>query len=245
MKKSKTRIFVNRSLSSNLMIYIKDKQYHFLKNVLRVKINDQINIFNGISGEWNATIISINKNNILLRVEENIIKMKKSSDIWLIFAPIKQHRMSLAIQKATELGVSKIIPCITEYTNIRTINIKNLYDNAIEAAEQSERLDVPSIEKQIDLKLLLSEWPSNRKLIYCDEKIKNGKSIIETLLSFKEHNYQWGVLIGPEGGGRHSVFQAQQQHDFGAVLTKRNGMFRRFFEDHGCTAVFDRERVGG
>ena len=200
MKKSKTRIFVNRSLSSNLMIYIKDKQYHFLKNVLRVKINDQINIFNGISGEWNATIISINKNNILLRVEENIIKMKKSSDIWLIFAPIKQHRMSLAIQKATELGVSKIIPCITEYTNIRTINIKNLYDNAIEAAEQSERLDVPSIEKQIDLKLLLSEWPSNRKLIYCDEKIKNGKSIIETLLSFKEHNYQWGVLIGPEGG---------------------------------------------
>ena len=200
MKKSKTRIFVNRSLSSNLMIYIKDKQYHFLKNVLRVKINDQINIFNGISGEWNTTIISINKNNILLRVEENIIKMKKSSDIWLIFAPIKQHRMSLAIQKATELGVSKIIPCITEYTNIRTINIKNLYDNAIEAAEQSERLDVPSIEKQIDLKLLLSEWPSGRKLIYCDEKIKNGKSIIETLLSFKEHNYQWGVLIGPEGG---------------------------------------------
>ena len=200
MKKSKTRIFVNRFLSSNLMIYIKDKQYHFLKNVLRVKINDQINIFNGISGEWNATIISINKNNILLRVEDNIIKMKKSSDIWLIFAPIKQHRMSLAIQKATELGVSKIIPCITEYTNIRTINIKNLYDNAIEAAEQSERLDVPSIEKQIDLKLLLSEWPSGRKLIYCDEKIKYGKSIIETLLSFKEYNYQWGVLIGPEGG---------------------------------------------
>ena len=108
--------------------------------------------------------------------------------------------MHLAIQKATELGVSKIIPCITEYTNIRTINIKNLYDNAIEAAEQSERLDVPSIEKQIDLKLLLSEWPSGRKLIYCDEKNKHGKSIIETLLSFKEHNYQWGVLIGPEGG---------------------------------------------
>ncbi len=75
-----------------------------------------------------------------------------------------------------------------------------MYDNAIEAAEQSERLDVPSIEKLIDLKLLLSEWPSGRKLIYCDEKNKHGKSIIETLLLFKEHNYQWGVLIGPEGG---------------------------------------------
>ena len=206
MKKSKTRIFVNRSLSSNLMIYIKDKQHHFLKNVLRVNINDQVNIFNGISGEWKTTIISINKNNTLLRVEENIIKMKKSNDIWLIFAPIKQHRMSLAIQKATELGVSKIIPCITEYTNIRPINIKNLYDNAIEAAEQSERLDVPSIERQIDLKLLLSEWPSNRKLIYCDEKNKHGKSIIETLLSFKENNYQWEFLLDQK-----EVFRTQKK----------------------------------
>ena len=200
MKKSKTRIFVNRSLSSNLMIYIKEKQHHFLKNVLRVNINDQVNIFNGISGEWKTTIISINKNNTLLRVEENIIKMKKSSDIWLIFAPIKQHRMSLAIQKATELGVSKIIPCITEFTNIRTINIKSLYDNIIEAAEQSERLDIPKIDKSVDLKSLFTEWPKNRKLIYCDEKISNGKEIISTLLSLKDYNYKWAVLIGPEGG---------------------------------------------
>ena len=200
MKKSKTRIFVNRSISSNLMIYIKDKQYHFLKNVLRVKINDQINIFNGISGEWNATIISINKNNILLRVEENIIKMKKSSDIWLIFAPIKQHRMSLAIQKATELGVSKIIPCITEYTNIRTINIKNLYDNAIEAAEQCGRLDVPKIENQIELDTILSNWPKDRKLIYCNERIDTNQSIIDKLSPYKNSINKWAVLIGPEGG---------------------------------------------
>ena len=235
MKKSKTRIFVNRSLSSNLMIYIKDKKHHFLKNVLRVNINDQVNIFNGISGEWKTTIISINKNNTLLRVEENIIKMKKSNDIWLIFAPIKQHRMSLAIQKATELGVSKIIPCITEYTNIRTINIKNLYDNAIEAAEQSERLDVPSIEKLIDLKLLLSEWPPGRKLIYCDEKIKNGKSIIETLLLFKEHNYQWGVLIGPEGGFSDSEKELITQNKNVVVVSLGKRLLR---SDTAITASF-------
>ena len=200
MKKSKTRIFVNRSLSSNLMIYIKDKQHHFLKNVLRVNINDQVNIFNGISGEWKTTIISINKNNTLLRVEENIIKMKKSNDIWLIFSPIKQHRMSLAIQKATELGVSKIIPCITEYTNIRTINIKNLYDNAIEAAEQSERLDLPKIEKPIQLQSLLNSWPEDRCLVYCDEKFNKEKSIVESLLSHKDNNKKWAILVGPEGG---------------------------------------------
>ena len=124
MKKSKTRIFISKSISSNLIIYIKGKQHHFLKNVLRVKINDYINIFDGVSGEWSATVISVNRDSTVLRVIDNTITMKTSNDVWLVFAPIKQHRMSLAIQKATELGVSKIIPCITEYTNIRNINIK-------------------------------------------------------------------------------------------------------------------------
>jgi 16S rRNA (uracil1498-N3)-methyltransferase len=108
--------------------------------------------------------------------------------------------MSLAIQKATELGVSKIIPCITEFTNIRKINAKNLHDNAIEAAEQSERLDVPRIEKQVDLTTLLSNWPEDKKLIYCDEKIKEKRSIIDLLTPFKDAENKWAVLIGPEGG---------------------------------------------
>ena len=200
MKKSKTRIFVNKSISSNLIIYIKDKQHHFLKNVLRIKVNDEINIFDGITGEWRSTVMSINRENTVLRVTNIINKIKKSNDIWLVFSPIKQHRMSLAIQKATELGVSKIIPCITEFTNIRKINAQNLHDNAIEAAEQSERLDVPRIEKQVDLTTLLSNWPEDRKLIYCDEKIKEKRSIIDLLTSFKDDENKWAVLIGPEGG---------------------------------------------
>ena len=165
MKKSKTRIYVDKSLSSNLMIYIKNKQHHFLKNVLRVKTNDKINIFNGSNGEWESTIISINRENIVLRVLKKIRDLKKNLDLWLAFAPIKQQRMSIAIQKATELGVSKIIPCVTEYTNIRNVNIKNLLDNAIEDAEQSDRIDIPKIEEQIDLKSLLLNWPKDRKII--------------------------------------------------------------------------------
>jgi 16S rRNA (uracil1498-N3)-methyltransferase len=200
MKKSKTRIFVNKSISSNLIIYIKDKQHHFLKNVLRIKVNDEINIFDGITGEWKSAVMSINRENTVLRVTNIINKLKKSNDIWLVFAPIKHHRMSLAIQKATELGVSKIIPCITEFTNIRKINAQNLHDNAIEAAEQSERLDVPLIEKQVDLTTLLSNWPEDRKLIYCDEKIKEKRSIIDLLLPCKNAENKWAVLIGPEGG---------------------------------------------
>ena len=108
--------------------------------------------------------------------------------------------MNLAVQKATELGVTKIIPCITKYTNIRTINIKNLRDNAIEAAEQSKRLDIPSIEKVVDIESLLSEWPEDRQLIYCDEKNIHGNGIIKTFISLKNSINKWAVLIGPEGG---------------------------------------------
>ena len=200
MKKSKTRIFINKTISSNLLIYIKNKQHHFLKNVLRIKVNDAINVFDSITGEWKSIVIAINRDNTVLRIRSIIDKIKPSSDIWLIFAPIKQHRMSIAIQKATELGVAKIIPCITEFTNIRKINTKNLNDNAIEAAEQCGRLDVPKIEKQIEFNTLLYNWPKDRKLIYCNERIDKNQSIIDKLSQYKNSINKWAVLIGPEGG---------------------------------------------
>jgi len=200
MQKPKTRIFVNKLISSNLIIYVKDKQHHFLRNVMRIKINDNINVFDGISGEWTSIVIAINRQSTALRVTENIKKMQFSPDLWLIFAPIKQNRMSIAIQKATELGVSKIIPCSTEYTNIKNINVKNLYQNAIESSEQSQRLDIPSIEKEVDLKSLLESWPKDRKLIFCDESNTDNKPIIDTILPLKNTTKKWSVLIGPEGG---------------------------------------------
>ena len=200
MKKSKTRIFVNKTISANLLIYIKDKQHHFLKNVLRIKVNDEINVFDSITGEWKSFVMAINRDNTVLRIGSIIDKIKPSSDIWLIFSPIKQHRMSIAIQKATELGVAKIIPCITEFTNIRKINTKNLNDNAIEAAEQCGRLDIPKIEKQIEFNTLLSNWPKDRKLIYCNERIDSNQSIIDKLSPYKNSINKWAVLIGPEGG---------------------------------------------
>ena len=200
MKKSKTRIFVSQTISANLIIYIRNKQHHFLKNVLRVKINDKINIFDGMTGEWETIITSINRDNIILRVIKNIHLLKKSPDIWLVFAPIKQHRMNLSIQKATELGASKIIPCITEFTDNKNINIKSLQDNAIEAAEQSERLDLPKIENPMDLPSLLSNWPEDRILIFCDEKFNNTKKILDSLLPLKIKQSKFAVLIGPEGG---------------------------------------------
>ena len=200
IKKSKTRIFLDKTISSNLMVYIKKKQHHYLKNVLRIKINDQINVFDGISGEWETNVLSINRDNTVLKVKKQIKDLKKSEDIWLIFSPIKKHRMSLSIEKATELGVSKIIPCISEYTNIRNINSSSLKENAIEAAEQSERLDIPKIEHAIDLKDLLTKWPNDRMLVFCDERKEPSELMLKTLLPFKKTINKFAVFIGPEGG---------------------------------------------
>ena len=200
MKKSKTRIFINKAISSNLLIYLKGKQLHFLKNVMRVKINDEIDVFDGLTGEWKALIMSINRDTIVLKVKNLNIKYKKNNDVWLIFSPIKQHRMSIAIQKATELDVSRIIPCITEFTNLRKINIKNLYENAIEAAEQSQRLDIPKIDYEININEMLEKWPKDRKIIFCDEKIEDNQSVVEKLSPFKNFLNKSAVFIGPEGG---------------------------------------------
>ncbi|PPR45531.1 MAG: Ribosomal RNA small subunit methyltransferase E, partial [Alphaproteobacteria bacterium MarineAlpha5_Bin8] len=200
IKKSKTRIFLEKTISPNLMVYIKKKQHHYLKNVLRIKINDQINVFDGISGEWESNVLSINRDNTVLQVKKKIKEIEKTEDIWLIFSPIKKHRMSLSIQKATELGVSKIIPCISEYTNLRNINIASLKENSVEAAEQSERLDIPTIEQAIDLKDLLSEWPNDRKLIFCDERKESSELMYKTLLPLKKNINKFAVFIGPEGG---------------------------------------------
>ena len=200
MKKSKTRIFINKTISQNLLIYIKGKQFHFLKNVLRSSINDKINIFDGITGEWDSVILSINRDTIILKVINKINTISKSNDVWLIFSPIKQYRMNIAIQKATELGVSRIIPCLTEYTNVRNINVKNLLDNAIEASEQSERNDIPKIEKEIEFNKLLLDWPEDRIIIFCDEKENINSAIIKKLTPLKNSLKKSAILIGPEGG---------------------------------------------
>ena len=200
MKKSKTRLFTEKQISQNLMIYVKEKQHHFLKNVLRVKLNDVINVFDGITGEWRSKVISISKDKTALKIEKKIREFETQPDIWLIFAPIKLFRLNIIIQKAVELGVSKFVPCKTEFSNFDKLNYKNLELNAIEAAQQCERLDVPKIEKIINLDMMIKELPEDRALVFCDESDINLPSIYDELRSNLNKYLKWSVIIGPEGG---------------------------------------------
>lgn len=200
MKKSKTRLFVNKNILLNMIIDIKEKQYHFLKNVLRSKLNDEITLFDNITGEWNSKIIAIDRDKIALEVLEKNKNLVYETDIWLAFAPIKQHRLNIVIQKATELGVGKLIPCITSYTNNSVLNYKNLKQNIIEAAEQSQRLTLPQLESQITLYGFLEKFPKDRALIFCNEKFKSKQTMFYSILKIKDKYKKWALLIGPEGG---------------------------------------------
>ncbi len=200
MKKSKTRLYFDKKLSINIMIYIKEKQHHFLKNVLRIKVKDLITVFDGVTGEWLSEVISINRDNIVLQIKKKISEIEKETDLWLIFSPIKLFRMNITIQKATELGVSQFIPCITQNTNLTKINMRNLYMNIIEAAEQSERLTLPKLNEIINLNNLLRDFPKDRGLIFCNENDKNLPSIFKALENKSSIFKKWAILIGPEGG---------------------------------------------
>ncbi len=200
MKMSKTRLYVEKVLSPNIMIYIKGKQHHYLKNVLRIKIHDTVTLFDGRSGEWLSKVISINRDNIVLQIVKKNKDLDSEKDIWLIFAPIKLFRMNITIQKATELGVNKFIPCVTQNTNQPKINIRNLKMNIIEAAEQSERLTLPKIEEISELNNILDKFPEDRGIIFCDESNKNLPLIHEILPKYLNKYTKWAVLIGPEGG---------------------------------------------
>ncbi len=200
MKKSKTRLYVNKKLSPNIIIYIKDKQHHFLRNVIRIKIQDQVTLFDGVTGEWSSQVISINRDNVVLQVSKKNRDLKVESDLWLIFAPIKSYRMNIMIQKATELGVTRLLPCITQNTNMQRINIRNFNMNIIEAAEQCERLSLPILEKSYKLDDLLISFPKDRGLVFCNENHRGISTINNEVNKYKNKFDKWAILIGPEGG---------------------------------------------
>ena len=131
---------------------------------------------------------------------KKIKEFETQPDIWLIFAPIKILRLNIIIQKAVELGVSKFIPCKTEFSNFDKLNYKNLELNAVEAAQQCERLDVPKIEKIINLDTIIKQLPDDRAIVFCDESDTNLPSIYEELRSNLNNYSKWSVIIGPEGG---------------------------------------------
>ena len=187
---SNIRLFYSKSLSLNLTDKLDKSQSHYVSKVMRLKEKEVFSLFNS-SGEWEAKILNITKSIVEFNVTKQLRQKENNKDLWLAFSPIKSNYFNFMIQKATELGVTKFLPVIFERTIVRKINKERLEKVIIEAAEQSNRITVPSIEDPQKLKSFLN---NDMDLIFTDLNTANTK-IDLTKLTTKPTC----VIIGPEG----------------------------------------------
>ena len=187
---SNIRLFFPKSLSINLTDKLDKSQSHYVSKVMRIKENEVFSLFNN-SGEWEAKISTISKSIVEFNVMKQLRQKENPKELWLAFSPIKSNYSNFMIQKATELGVTKFLPIIFDRTIVRKINKERLEKVIIEAAEQSNRINVPVIEQPQTLENFLRY---DMDLIFADLNASNNKIDLKQMTSNPTC-----VIIGPEG----------------------------------------------
>ena len=187
---SNIRLFFSESLSINLTAKLDKLQSHYLNKVMRIKVNEVFSLFNS-GGEWEAKILDISKNIVKFNITKQLRQRENNKELWLAFSPIKSNYFNFMIQKATELGVTKFFPIIFDRTIVRKINKERVEKVIIEAAEQSNRINVPSIQEPQNLRSFLN---NNMDLIFTDLNSKNKKLDLKKLT-----DNPTCIIIGPEG----------------------------------------------
>ena len=188
---SNIRLFFSKSLSANMTSKLDKPQSHYVNKVMRIKENEIFSLFNS-SGEWEAKILSISRGIVQFNIIQQLRQKETTKELWLAFSPIKSNYFNFMIQKATELGVTKFLPIVFDRTIVRKINKERLEKVIIEAAEQSNRINVPSIEESQSLDSFLKN--SKMDLIFTDLNTSNTKIDLNQLTSNPTC-----VIIGPEG----------------------------------------------
>jgi len=203
------RLLIEQTLSPGAEIALDEGQARHVGTVLRLDAGDSLRVFNANDGEWRARVSEKSKRGMRVRVEEKLRDARVTPDLDLMFAPVKRHATDLIVEKATELGVRRIRPIITQRTIAETVRTDRLESIAREAAEQTERFDAPEIFEATPLPKALDGWEPTRPLIYADESgdepnkawggdAGRARPIAEAVSSIKAEGLS--LLIGPEGG---------------------------------------------
>lgn len=201
------RLFVNAPLAAGAEVAATPGQAHYLGAVMRRGVGDLLRVFNGADGEWQARIAAIRRDRATLAVQEKIRPQAgEEPDLWLAFALLKRDATDLVVQKATELGVSSLLPVLTARTNAERVNEARLQAIATEAAEQCERLSVPALHPPRQLAGLLSGWPAGRTLFAAVERsdAPGLRPVVGPA----------GLLVGPEGGFAGAELDLLRGHPF-------------------------------
>ena len=188
---SNIRLFFSATLSADRIDKLDKPQSHYLIKVMRVKENEVFSLFNK-NGEWEAKILKISKNIVEFIITKQLRQKENTKELWLAFSPIKSNYQNFMLQKATELGVTKFFPIIFDRTVVRKINKERLKKIVIEASEQSNRINVPTIEETQNLNNFLKI--NSMDLIFTDLN-SNTNKIDKSKLTERPVC----IIIGPEG----------------------------------------------
>jgi len=190
------RLFVPQDLAPGYGVILTLDQSRYLTSVMRQAIGAQVALFNGRDGEWTATLTETGKRGSLLKVDEQVRPMALGPDLDLVIALVKRGRVETIVEKAAELGVRRVRLTITRRTNVDFVKLGRLDAIAMEAAEQTGRLDVPTVEDPEKLADILDGWDPARKLVFCDE----GGDARPAFQALAGSAAPAAILIGPEGG---------------------------------------------
>ncbi len=194
------RLFVETPLADGDEIATSPEQGHYLAHVMRARIGEAILLFNGADGEWRARVADIGRRSVRLEIQEQVRPHIQGPDLDLIVAVVKRPRLETIAEKAAELGARRLLPVTTERTNAGHANQARLTAIAIEAAEQTGRLDVPDILPEARLADVLENWPADRRLMFCDEAGDAAPACEALAGDAGAGGAGWAILIGPEGG---------------------------------------------
>jgi len=196
---SAPRLYVDVELSDGAEIRLDGSHAHYLLKVMRIKQGDPVKLFDDRTGEYLAHATTLGKRDLILLIDGKTREREAVPDLWLCAAPIKKDRYNWIAEKATELGVARMIPVETERTQVRSLKTEKLRVHMIEAAEQCERSSLPALEQMAKLDQLLANWPEGRHLFFADERIyESGEGSFRKALV--AHDGPAAILIGPEGG---------------------------------------------
>ena len=195
MTNAKIRLFVDHPLGAGQSVPLSRDQAHYLFGVMRLKIGGAVLLFNGRDGEFLAQVVEAKKRAGALLCQEKTKPQQMPPDLWLLFAPIKKARTDFIVEKATELGAARIFPVGTDFTNSDRVRRDRLQAHAVEAAEQCGGTFVPEVSDLVPLERVLTDWPADRHLLFCDENLAGEAHRLDEL-----PKGPWAIVIGPEGG---------------------------------------------
>ena len=191
---AKIRLYVDHPLGEGQSVPLNRDQAHYLFGVMRKMVGDSVALFNGRDGEWQAEVVEAGKRAGTLRCVSQSAPLRMPPDLWLLFAPIKKARTDFIVEKAAEMGASRIVPVMTAFTNEGRVQRDRLQAHAVEAAEQCGGTFVPEVADAARLDRLLDGWDTSRQVMFCDEALAGDNAPLPQIAG------PWAILIGPEGG---------------------------------------------